>query len=124
MMLDRKILAFHNLRYLKDLVKSWGPNLLSISLEFFRQLFSLRSFQIRRPNRLSRYVLQVIIHEDNAAANCLTLPFLKQIHIDSCGIAGEVAISNAAACADPRKLDFRKLSADKTAIDSLSHRRA
>ncbi|XP_062226795.1 disease resistance protein RGA2-like isoform X2 [Phragmites australis] len=85
--LDDKIVSFHNLRALTRLQIGQCPNLLSISLEGFRQLISLKSLEIDYCGKLfSSVVVPEHTHEYMADANFIALPSLKHLRINSCGI--------------------------------------
>ncbi|KAL6843810.1 hypothetical protein ACP4OV_026381 [Aristida adscensionis] len=90
MELNGRILSFHNLRAITELQIRCCQNLLSISLEGFRQLISLKSLKIQLcqsfffPDFVPEH-----IHEDMTAENFSAFPSLKNLSIDSCGITGK-----------------------------------
>ncbi|XP_073361976.1 uncharacterized protein [Aegilops tauschii subsp. strangulata] len=90
MILDEKILAFHNLRDLKCLEISFCRNLTSIPLISFHQLVSLESLTITGCTKLfSSDVVSAHTHEDMIAADYIALPCLESLRIFSCGITGK-----------------------------------
>ncbi|KAM0830677.1 hypothetical protein ACQ4PT_066052 [Festuca glaucescens] len=88
--LDDKILAFHNLGNLTLLTIDGCRNLMSISFEGFCQLVSLKHFEIRACEKLfSSEVIIDATHEDVTGVNCKALPSLKFLGIRACGIVGK-----------------------------------
>ncbi|SPT16377.1 unnamed protein product [Triticum aestivum] len=86
--LDGKILAFHNLRFLTELIIDYCKSLTSISLKGLSQLVSLETLRIKNCPGLSGFdVPPEHNHEDLTVANYNTLPSLKYLKIWSCGIA-------------------------------------
>uniref|UniRef100_A0A452XGX6 Uncharacterized protein n=12 Tax=Aegilops tauschii subsp. strangulata TaxID=200361 RepID=A0A452XGX6_AEGTS len=88
--LDGKILAFHNLRFLTELIIDYCKSLTSISLKGLSQLVSLETLRIKNCPGLSGFdVPPEHTHEDLTVANYNTLPSLEYLEIWSCGIAWE-----------------------------------
>ncbi|KAM0914604.1 hypothetical protein ACQ4PT_011396 [Festuca glaucescens] len=87
--LDDRILAFHNLRDLKYLCIRYCRNLMSIPFKGFSQLVSLKSLKISDCRKLFSLDIPEHTYEDMVAANFIALPYLEQLDIHSCGIAGK-----------------------------------
>ncbi|KAF7011140.1 hypothetical protein CFC21_025479 [Triticum aestivum] len=88
--LDDKILAFHNLRNLKSMEIYGCRNLRSFLFEGFSHLVSLLSLDITKCEQLfSSDMSPEYTLEDVRAVNFNAFPFLKNLSIDSCGIAGK-----------------------------------
>ncbi|VAH52050.1 unnamed protein product [Triticum turgidum subsp. durum] len=86
--LDDKILVFHNLRNLKSMEIFGCRNLRSFSFEGFSHLVSLTSLKLRGCEKLfSSHEMPAIEHV--TAVNCDSFPSLKSLSIKSCGIAGK-----------------------------------
>ncbi|TVU31588.1 hypothetical protein EJB05_23278, partial [Eragrostis curvula] len=84
--LDDKILAFKNLTEITTLHIENCPNLASLSFDGFKQLQNLRELAIISCcNLLSPRILPHIVFEDWKNTNCLALPRLTYIKIESCG---------------------------------------
>ncbi|KAL6843818.1 hypothetical protein ACP4OV_026389 [Aristida adscensionis] len=90
MELNGRILSFHNLRAITELQIRYCQNLLSISLEGFRQLISLKSLEIELCQSLfSPDFVPEHIHGDMTAENFSAFPSLKNLSICLCGITGK-----------------------------------
>ncbi|KAL6843803.1 hypothetical protein ACP4OV_026374 [Aristida adscensionis] len=88
--LNGRILSFHNLKALTELQIRCCQNLLSISLEGFRQLIGLKSLKIQLCQSLfSPDFVPEHIHEDMIAENFSAFPSPKNLNIGSCGITGK-----------------------------------
>ncbi|XP_048554723.1 putative disease resistance protein RGA4 isoform X1 [Triticum urartu] len=90
LVLDGKILAFHNLSFLTELIIGYCRNLMFISLEGLSQLVSLKTLRIVYCPGISSFdVPPEHAREDLTAAKYNAIPSLKHIMIRSCGIAWE-----------------------------------
>jgi hypothetical protein len=88
--LDDKFLSFHSLRTITRLQIVGFKSLLSISLEGFRQLVSLKRLEIWKCAQIfSSDVPSTQAHEDMAATDFDALPSLECLNIKDCGITGE-----------------------------------
>lgn len=88
--LDDKVLSFHNLRFLTELVIAGCQNLTSISLQGLRQLIYLRTLEIRGcPKLFSSNMPPELVRENMAATYHNALPSLEYIFIAACGITGK-----------------------------------
>uniref|UniRef100_A0A0D3G0I0 NB-ARC domain-containing protein n=1 Tax=Oryza barthii TaxID=65489 RepID=A0A0D3G0I0_9ORYZ len=88
--LDDKVLSFHSLRFLTELVINGCQNLTSISFGSLRQLICLRSLSIYNcPELFSSNVPLELAHEDEQGANRNALPSLEHLYIMNCEITGK-----------------------------------
>uniref|UniRef100_A0A0E0KVF1 NB-ARC domain-containing protein n=1 Tax=Oryza punctata TaxID=4537 RepID=A0A0E0KVF1_ORYPU len=89
-MLDDKVLSFHSLRFLTELVINGCQNLTFISFESLRQLICLRRLTMYNcPELFSSNVPLELAHEDTQGANRNALPSLEHLGIIDCEISGK-----------------------------------
>ncbi|KAL5227804.1 hypothetical protein ABZP36_016069 [Zizania latifolia] len=88
--LDGRIVPFHNLKSIRLMYLEHCPNLTCISSDGFSQLIALERLRIKHcPNLLQPYVMSELVDESSRPnTNYPVLPSLKLIDISSCGIAG------------------------------------